>query len=115
MGKVISVDGQTYECVEISIPENIAKEGYKYKYSYTSRYLNDEKNIYNRGSFYVKEPITVEFINSIEGEFDKESVSVKNAHALMQVIMKANLNFKSNQIQNSISNNLQIINNVRPH
>ena len=49
------------------------------------------------------------FINSIEGEFDKESVSVKNAHALMQVIMKANLNFKSNQIQNSISNNLQIM------
>ena len=49
------------------------------------------------------------FINSIEGEFDKESVSVKNAHALMQVIMKANLNFKSKQIQNSISNNLQIM------
>lgn len=49
------------------------------------------------------------FINSIEGEFDRESVSVKNAHALMQVIMKANLNFKSNQIQKSISNNLQIM------
>ena len=49
------------------------------------------------------------FINSIEGEFDKESVSVKNAHALMQVIMKANLNFKTNQIQNPISNNLQIM------
>lgn len=49
------------------------------------------------------------FINSIEGEFDKESVSVKNAHALMQVIMKANLNFKSKQIQNPISNNLQIM------
>lgn len=69
LGKVISVDGQTYECVKISIPESIAKEGYKYKYSYTSRYLNDEKNIYNRGSFYVKEPITVEFINSIEGNY----------------------------------------------
>ena len=49
------------------------------------------------------------FINSIEGEFDRESVSVKNAHALMQVIMKANLNFKTNQIQNPISNNLQIM------
>ena len=49
------------------------------------------------------------FINSIEGEFDRESVSVKNAHALMQVIMKANLNFKINQIQNPISNNLQIM------
>lgn len=47
------------------------------------------------------------FINSIEGEINKESVSVKNAHALMQVIMKANLNFKSNQ--NSLSNNLQIM------